>query len=85
MKKIVLFSIIALIGLTASAADQTKEQFMAARKALAERGGKEFNAAATEKIFAARDLNKDGKLSAEELKPAAKPAKPAKPAAEAAE
>lgn len=74
MKKIVLFSIIALIGLTASAADQTKDQFIAAQKARAEKAGKEFNAAATEKIFAARDLNKDGKLSAEEQKPAAKPA-----------
>ncbi len=79
MKKIVLFSVIALIGLTASAADQTKEQFMAAKKAAAEKAGKEFNAAASEKAFAARDLNKDGKLSAEELKPAAKPV--AKPAA----
>ena len=74
MKKIVLFSIIALIGLTASAADQTKDQFIAARKAAAEKAGKEFNATAAEKQFAAKDLNKDGKLSAEELKPAAKPA-----------
>ncbi len=74
MKKIVLFSIIALIGITASAADQTKEQFMAAMKARAEKGGKEFNAAATEKLFAAKDKDKDGKLSAEEQKPAAKPA-----------
>jgi hypothetical protein len=84
MKKIVLFSIIALIGLTASAADQTKEQFIAASKARAEKAGKEFNAAATEKQFAAKDTNKDGKLSAEELaaKPAARPA--AKPAAKPA-
>lgn len=80
MKKIVLFSIIALIGLTASAADQTKDQFMAAMKARAEKGGKEFNAANTEKQFAAKDKNKDGKLSDEEQKPAARPA--AKPAAE---
>ena len=84
MKKIVLFSIIAVAGIAASAADMTKDQFIAAQKTRAEKGGKEFNAAATDKQFAAKDKNKDGKLSDEEQKPAAKPAAK-KPAAEAAE
>jgi hypothetical protein len=78
MKKLLVFSVIALIGLTASAADQTKEQFIAAAKAKAEAAGKEFNAAGAEKQFAAKDTNKDGKLSAEEL--AAKSAPKAKKA-----
>lgn len=82
MKKIVLFSIFALVGLTASAADMTKEQYLDAAKARAEKAGRAFNAAASEKAFVAKDLNKDGKLSGEELKPAAKPAKPAAESAE---
>jgi hypothetical protein len=72
MKKLLLFSVVALIGLSVSAADQTKEQFVAKAKATAEKAGKEFDAAKAEKQFAAKDTNKDGKLSAEEA--AAKPA-----------
>jgi 5,10-methylene-tetrahydrofolate dehydrogenase/methenyl tetrahydrofolate cyclohydrolase len=74
MKKIVLFSMIALAGITVSAADMTKEQFVATKKAAAEKAGTEFNEKAVEAAFAKRDLNKDGVLSADELKPAPKKA-----------
>ena len=66
MKKSLLFVMIAMIGITVSAADQTKEQFLARSKTLAEKGGKTFDAAKAEETFAKKDLNKDGVLSAEE-------------------
>ena len=66
MKKLLLFSMIAIAGITVSAADLTKDQFVARQKALAEKGGKEFDAAKAEAAFAKKDLNKDGVLSAEE-------------------
>ena len=67
MKKSLLFVMIAMIGITVSAADQTKEQFLAKSKAVAEKSGKEFDAAKAEAAFAKKDLNKDGVLSAEEV------------------
>ena len=78
MKKLLLLSMIAMIGITASAADITKEQFIAKQKAAMEKAGKEFNEAKAAAAFDKKDLNKDGVLSADELKPQPKKA----PAAE---
>ena len=66
MKKSFLFIMIAMASLVASAADITKEQFIATGKANAEKKDKAFNEAAYDKIFAKQDLNKDGILSDEE-------------------
>jgi hypothetical protein len=75
MKKIVLFSLIAIAAITANATDMTKEQFVARQKATAEKAGKEFNEKASAAFFAIKDLNKDGVLSGDEQKPV-KPATP---------
>ncbi len=72
MKKLLLFISIAMIGVVASAADQTKEQFIAKQKKMAETAKKPFNEAKAIKDFDKKDLNKDGVLSADELKPAPK-------------
>jgi hypothetical protein len=81
MNKIVLFSMIALAGVTVSAANVNKEEFLARKKAQAEKAGTEFNAKQAASAFTMRDLNKDGVLSPAELtapQPAPKPvAKPA--------
>jgi len=66
MKKMILFVMLAMVGITASAADQTKEQFIASGKALAEKRGTEFNEAARIAAFERQDLNKDGVLSDDE-------------------
>jgi len=55
----------------------SKKEFCAGREKAAEKAGKEFNKAQVEKQFAARDKNKDGFLTAEELVKAPKKAKPA--------
>ncbi len=44
----------------------TKEKFVAQAKARAEKKGTEFDQAKVEKMFDKKDVNKDGKLSAEE-------------------
>jgi hypothetical protein len=52
-----------------------KAEFCAAREKAAEKAGKDFDKAAVEKQFAARDKDKDGFLSGDEMpskKPAAK-------------
>ncbi len=51
----------------------SKAEFCAAREKAAEKAGKDFDKAAVEKQFAARDKNKDGFLSKDEM-PAKKPA-----------
>ena len=88
MKKLLLFSIITMIGITASAADITKEDYMAQRKAIAEKAGKVFNEKRNLADFEKQDLNKDGVLSDKEkadAKAAAKAAAEAKKAKETAE
>jgi len=77
MKKLLLFSMIALVGITASAAEITKEQFIAKEKATAENSGKEFDEAKAEAAFSRKDRNSDGVLSDAEQAPA-KSAAPAK-------
>ncbi len=77
MKKILLFSMIAIAGLTASAADITKEEFIAKKKGS---GADEATAIAE---FEKKDRNSDGVLSDKEQNPtkaaaAAAPAKKAK-------
>lgn len=66
MKKLLLFSMIAMIGITASAADITKADYLAKRKAIAEKTGKPFNEKGLLALFDKQDLNKDGVLSDEE-------------------
>lgn len=83
MKKLLLFSMIAMIGITASAADLTKADYIAQRKAAAEKAGKAFNEKGVIGNFNKQDLNKDGVLSDEEqaaAKVAAKAAAEAKKA-----
>lgn len=46
----------------------SKKEFLAAREKAAEKADKEFKSAAVEKQFAARDKNKDGFLTGDELK-----------------
>ena len=76
MKKSLLFSMIAMIGITASAADMTKEQFIAKEKTKAENAGKEFDEAKAIALFEKKDRNSDGVLSADELAPPASKATP---------
>jgi hypothetical protein len=81
MKKFLLFIAITMIGVVASAADQTKEQYLAAKKASAEKAGKTFDEAKTIKEFDKKDVDKDGVFSNEEQaaeKAAAKAAAEAK-------
>jgi opacity protein-like surface antigen len=75
MKKILLCSLIAIAGITASAADITKEDFIKKKKS----SGLDEAAAIAE--FERKDRNSDGVLSDKEMappKPAEKPAAPVK-------
>ncbi len=74
MKKLPFLSMIALIGITASAADVTKEKFVATKKAQAEKAGKPFDEKTAVARFNKLDLNKDGVLSANEQIPPSKKA-----------
>ena len=71
MKKSLLFSMIAMIGISAVAADITKEQFLKDAKAKAESSGKEFDEAKAIASFEKKDRNSDGVLSADEQTPKA--------------
>jgi hypothetical protein len=68
VKKFILFSMIAMTGIAATAADLTVERFLAAFKRQAEKEGegRVINRANLEAVFAKRDLNKDGILSEDE-------------------
>jgi hypothetical protein len=50
----------------------TKEKYVAAQQKRAEKAGKTFDAARAEKMFTAKDKNKDGVLSKDEMTPAKK-------------
>ena len=80
MKKVLLFSMIAIAGLTVSAVDMTKEVYIAKIKAVAERKGRAFDAEKVAADFDKLDKNKDGVWSDEEQGKV--PAKPKAPAAE---
>ena len=82
MKKLLLFSVIAMIGITASAASMTKEEYVSKRKASAEKAGKAFDEKALAAKFDKQDANKDGVLTDEE-QAAAKAASAAKKAKKA--
>lgn len=45
----------------------TKQEFCALRAKLAAKAGKEYNEAASEKLFASRDSNQDGVLTGDEI------------------
>jgi hypothetical protein len=68
MKKLLLFSMIAMMGITASAADMTQEAFLAKKKAQAEAAGTTFNEAGALAYFKKVDTNKDGLISPAEQK-----------------
>lgn len=76
MKRLFLLMVLMMAGAVLQAApkEMTLEQFIEARKAYAEKAGKEFNEEAVKKQFEKKDVNKDGKLSVEEQAPAAKKA-----------
>jgi len=82
MKKVLLFSMIAIAGLTVSAADITKADFLAKQKAKVEAKGGQFDEAKTAKNFDTMDTNKDGVLSDAEQSAGKAPAKKKTPAAE---
>jgi len=69
MKKSFLFIMIAMVGITVCAADITKEQFVAAKKAASEKAGRKFNEKVCLSNFAKKDLDQNGVLSDEEQKP----------------
>ena len=74
MKRLFLLMVLMMAGAVAQAAPKeiTLEQFIASKKAAAEKSEIEFNEAAAKKQFDKKDLNKDGKLSVEEQAPAPK-------------
>lgn len=73
MKKSFLFIMIAMIGITASAADQTLEEYLVRRQAYSEKVGKPYDEAVSKKLFEKLDVNEDGILSDEEFAAAKKP------------
>ncbi len=50
----------------------TQEEFLTAKKAVAEKSGKKYSEERSKKQFDQKDTNKDGVLSADELAPAPK-------------
>ena len=69
MKKSFLFIIVAMAGIAAGAAEMTKEQFVAVKKAESEKEGRKFNEKICLANFAKKDLDQNGVLSDEEQKP----------------
>jgi len=81
MKRLFLLTVFLMAGAVAQAAEKSPmnlDQWIAAKKAAAEKNGKEFNEAKTKEQFEKKDLDKDGILSVEEQAPK----KPKAPAAE---
>jgi hypothetical protein len=66
MKKLLLFSVVAMAGITTNAVDITKEEYIAKHKAAAEKDGKRFVESKIAALFDRADLNKDGVLTDEE-------------------
>jgi hypothetical protein len=76
MKKILMLTVIAA-GITASAADMTKAEYVSKRKASAAKTGKPYDEVALAKNFDKLDLNGDGILTdAEYAEAKAKAAEP---------
>jgi hypothetical protein len=67
MKKSLLFTMIALAGISASAADMTKEAFIERKKAQAKEAGREFDEVKDMNYFNKVDTNKDGVMSDAEV------------------
>jgi hypothetical protein len=67
MKKLILFTVVALAAITASNADTTKEAYLATKKAAAEKAGKPQNEAKDMAYFNKVDTNKDGVMSNDEV------------------
>lgn len=63
MKKSLLFTAIILAGITASAADVTKESFLAGKKASAEKSGTAYDEPRAMVYFNKVDTNQDGVMS----------------------
>jgi hypothetical protein len=76
MKRLFLLTVILMTGVVAQAAPKvmTLDEYLAQKKANAEKNGKVFDEAAAKKAFDKKDLDKDGKWSIEEQTPAPKPA-----------
>ena len=84
MKKSILFTVVALAAVTASAADITKEAFLAKKKAQAETAGTAYVEKNALGYFNRVDTNQDGVMSDAE-QAAEKAAQAAKKEAQAAE
>ena len=85
MKKSLLLTVIILTGLSAGAADVTKEAYLTSKKASAERSGTAYDEARAMIYFNKVDTNQDGVMSdAEVVAYRAGQAAPAAPAAPAA-
>ncbi|NOU35243.1 MAG: hypothetical protein HOO88_00480 [Kiritimatiellaceae bacterium] len=71
MKKILLFIVVAMTGIAASAGNNswTKEAWLAHKKDECEKAGKPYNEAMYAAGFERRDVNKDGIMTIEELRP----------------
>ena len=75
MKRLFLLTVFLMAGVVAQAAPkepQTLEQYLAKRKASAEKKGESFDEAKAKESFAKKDLDKNGILSVEEQAPAPK-------------
>ena len=74
MKRLFLLAVILMAGAIVQAEPKglTLEEFIAQRKAGAEKKGEAFDEAKAKATFDKKDLNKDGVLSAEEQAPAPK-------------
>jgi hypothetical protein len=82
MKKSILFTVVALAGITASAAPKevkpvTKEDFLARKKAQAEAAGTAYDEAKAMVGFVKMDVNKDGVIDAADTAAKAATAQPA--------
>jgi hypothetical protein len=77
MKRLFLLVVFLMAGVVAQAAPKgplTLDEFLAKRKASAEKKGEAFDEAKAKEKFAKKDLDKDGVLSVEEQTPAPKKA-----------
>jgi hypothetical protein len=75
MKRLFLLAVILMTGMVAQAAPKspsTLDEYLAKKKASAEKKGETFDEAKAKAKFAQQDLNKDGTLSVEEQTPAPK-------------
>lgn len=74
MKRLFVLMMVLMVGVMAQAEQKalTLQDFIAQKKAAAEKKGSAFDEAAVKAAFERKDIDKDGKLSAQEQNPAPK-------------